>query len=61
MELIIHPEAARDAREIAAKYAGVSPDLGLGSGANWTRPSTESLQIQNDITMIPAAFAVPIS
>ena len=27
MEWIIHPEAAHDAREIAAKYAGVSPDL----------------------------------
>jgi plasmid stabilization system protein ParE len=25
--LIIHPQAAKDAREIAAKYADVSPDL----------------------------------
>ncbi len=27
MELIIHPEAAKDAREIAAKYAGISGEL----------------------------------
>ena len=27
MELIIHPDAAKDVREIAAKYAGISGNL----------------------------------